>query len=310
MAAQSIHEAGKGKYPVASDTDEQKTELDGTSSIHGGTTPAVNAQSGAAGGAFAQSFTASPGTASNAAPATTAKPRYAGSSKASVRADQPDDEDSGDEAEWDRWCEQRHDAALKGDLKAYEKAAKQGLKSKAPATTDELLNLTLGESELDLAILAGSGKWTKILLKRGCATGSWKGLDDEILKRLPELFSTKDEEALEKAMAKRGLEMQQLATANTGTELLSLACRINSLKLAQAWIKAHPESLTINKATEKNVMQRNALEVPIRANSRSITKLMLDLGAVPGLMEVGRARGELKELLQQAYDATPMEQRY
>ncbi|MBK4733595.1 hypothetical protein [Noviherbaspirillum pedocola] len=305
MAMQGANnQATQVRSSITLATDAGK-KASGSESSTSSATPVVGKQGGTVGGGFMQSATAQPGATLNSAPTTTTNPRYTASSATASRAKQFENKDGEDEV--DAWQEKRLEAARNGDRKAYEKAVKES--GDDIRESDQLLACLTGESELDLAILAGSKKTAKALSKAGFKTSSWAGLDDNTLAQLPKVFDSKNEAELEKAMSKSVLEMNQLVTANTGTELLVLACRIDSPKLAEAWIKAHPKSLQSQRLGNA-ILQRTELHVPIRAGSMAITKLMLELGAIPGLMDIAMAQGQIKELLQRTYDALPSEQRY
>jgi hypothetical protein len=165
------------------------------------------------------------------------------------------------------------------------------------------------ETKLDKAIRKGETLKVAVLLTAGTGSANWIGLDVKAMKHLPKLFEARDEAALLAAIEKHDFSLDQLARANRGADLLKLACRIDSVKLARAWINAHPDSLTFD--LNGNVpMRRTQLGIPIWANSFSITKLMLDMGAIPGQAEIAAATGEIKKLLETRADALPWAERY
>jgi hypothetical protein len=189
-------------------------------------------------------------------------------------------------------------AALAGDSQAYEAAADRDPMLKDLTPAGERMDIVLGQSELDLAIRAGSARWTRRLREAGVVASEWSGLDAGALEALPDIVSAQNETCLRQAIGRSGMRLQALLQADQGMALLYLATRIGSEDLARQWLNAHPERVDPAFA---GAQSDSVLLPAIQAGSIRIIRLLLDAGARPKAREVLQADGELRELLERAY---------
>lgn len=197
-------------------------------------------------------------------------------------------------------------AAQSGATQAYEAAAAGDPMLKDLAPADERLDILVGPTELDLALRAGSTRWTVKLREASFPAEEWTGLDAQAFEHLPFILGAQNAAAFSQAVQASGMPLEILLKADRGMVLLQLAARIASEDLARQWLQAHSGCMV---AAADSAQRSSVLLPAIRANSVFLARLLIDAGARPRAGEVLQADGELREMLERAYAHSPAKER-